>query len=148
MSGRRFIIATLVVAFGLGAFSFIAIKRTASRRTSLVDEVAAGVPEIPGARVLSPWEPATYADDVRAMYCVDGVSPTTGATRAVTALTAAGWHMTEMKRDLKTDTAVFTMAGPVYLRGGVARGTRPDCDGAKDQVTLAFDGTREAPRAK
>lgn len=148
MSGRRFIIATLVVAFGLGVYSFIAIKRTASRRTSLVDEIAAGMPEIPGARILSPWEPATYADDVRAMYCLDADSPGLGASRAVAALTAAGWHMTEMKRDLKTDTAVFTMAGPVYLRGGVARGTRPDCDGAKNQMTLAFDGTREAPRAK
>jgi hypothetical protein len=146
--GRRFIIATLVVAFGLGTYSFIAIKRTASRRTSLVDQIAAEMPEIPGARILSPWEPATYADDVRAMYCLDAESPASGASRAVTALSASGWHMTEMKHDLKTDTAVFTMAGPVYLRGGVARGTRPDCDGAKGQVTLAFDGTRDAPRAK
>jgi hypothetical protein len=148
VSGRKFILATLVVAFGLGLFSFIAIKRTANRRSSLVDQVSAAMPQIPGGRILSPWEPATYADDVRAMYCLDGATPSSGATRAVTALTAAGWHMTDLKRDLKSDTAVFTMAGSINLRGGVARGTRPDCDGARNQVTIAFDGTREGPRRK
>jgi hypothetical protein len=148
VSGSKYVLATLIIAFGLGLYSFIAIKRTANRRTSLVDQVTAEMPEIPDGRILSPWEPATYADDVRAMYCLDGADPASGATRAVTALTAAGWHMVETKRDPKGDTFVFTMAGPIHLRGGVARGTRPDCDGAKNQVTIAFDGTREAPRAK
>ena len=141
-SGRNVIIATLVVAFGLGVYSFAAIKRTAGRRASLVDEVAALMPAIPGARAISPWEPATYADDVRAMYCLDGVDPTTGASRAINALTAAGWAITETHRDAKADTFAFLMAGPIRLRGGVAQGTRTDCDGARHQVTLALDGTR------
>jgi len=93
-------------------------------------------------RVISPWEPATYADDVRAMYCLDGADPTSGASRAINALTAAGWTTTETRRDAGADTFAFLMAGPLRLRGGVARGKRADCDGAKHQVTLALDGTR------
>jgi hypothetical protein len=141
-SGRNVILATLVVAFGLGVYSFVAIKRTAGRRTALVDEIASFMPAIPGARLIAPWEPATYADDVRAMYCLDGADPTTGASRAINALTAAGWATTETHRDAKADTFAFLMAGPVRLRGGVAQGTRTDCDGAKHQVTLALDCTR------
>jgi hypothetical protein len=141
-SGRNVILATLVVAFGLGLYSFAAIKRTAGKRSALVDEIGALMPAIPGARVLSSWEPATYADDARAMYCLDGADPTTGAARAINALTAAGWETTETRRDAKADTFAFLMAGPVRLRGGVALGTRTDCDGAKHQVTLALDGTR------
>jgi hypothetical protein len=141
-SGRTAIIATLVVAFGLGLISFTAIRRTASRRVALVDEVAARMPAIEKARVLQAWEPATYADDVRAMYCIDDADPEVGASRAINALAAAGWTITENKRDPATDTVVFFMNGPVRLRGGIARGTRPDCDGAKRQVTLALDGTR------
>jgi len=140
--GRAAILATLVVAFGLGLYSFVAIRRTAVRRSALVDEVAASMPAIPGARVISPWEPATYADDVRAMYCLDGADPTSGASRAINALTAAGWTTTETRRDAGADTFAFLMAGPLRLRGGVARGKRADCDGAKHQVTLALDGTR------
>jgi hypothetical protein len=60
--GRNAILATLVIAFGLGLYSFVAIRRTAGRRSALVDEVAASMPAIPGARIISPWEPATYAD--------------------------------------------------------------------------------------
>jgi hypothetical protein len=60
----------------------------------------------------------------------------------MSALTAAGWTTTETRRDAKADTFAFLMAGPVRVRGGVARGTRPDCDGAKHEVTLALDGTR------
>ncbi|HVR03261.1 MAG TPA: hypothetical protein VMT47_14080 [Polyangia bacterium] len=142
MHGRNAILATLVIAFGLGLYSFVAIRRTAGRRSALVDEVAALMPAIPGARVISPWEPATYADDVRAMYCLDGVDPTSGAARAINALTAAGWTTTETRRDAQTDTFAFLMAGPLRLRGGVALGKRADCDGAKRQVTLALDGTR------
>ena len=107
MSGRTAVVATLAIAFGMGLYSFVAIKRTAGRRVSLVEEVAASVPAIPGARVISPWEPATYADDVRAMYCLDGVDPTTGAARAINALTAAGWTTTETRRDAKADTFAF-----------------------------------------
>jgi hypothetical protein len=142
VNGRNVIVGTLVIAFGMGLYSFIAIRRTAGRRVTLVEEVAASMPAIPGARVISPWEPATYADDVRAMYCLDGVDPQTGASRAINALTAAGWTTTETRHDAKADTFAFLMAGPVRLRGGVARGTRADCDGAKQQVTLALDGTR------
>ena len=142
MSGRIAIVGTLVIAFGMGLYSFIAIRRTAGRRANLVDEVAASMPAIPGARVISPWEPATYADDVRAMFCLDGADPTSGAARAINSLTAAGWTTTETRRDAKADTFSFLMAGPLRLRGGVARGTRTDCDGAKNQVTLALDGTR------
>jgi hypothetical protein len=142
VAGRNAIVATLLIAFGMGLYSFVAIKRTAGRRASLVDEVAASMPAIPGARVISPWEPATYADDVRAMYCLDGADPTTGASRAINALTAAGWTTTETRRDAKADTFAFLMAGPIRLRGGVAPGKRADCDGAKHQVTLALDGTR------
>ena len=141
-SGRNAIIGTLVVAFGLGLYSFHAIKSTARRRSARVDEVAASMPAIPGARVISPWEPTTYADDVRAMYCLDGADPTSGAARAINSLTAAGWATTETHRDAKADTFAFLMAGPLRLRGGVAFGKRPDCDGAKHQVTLALDGTR------
>jgi len=100
------------------------------------------VPAIPGSRLISPWEPATYADDVRAMYCLDAADPASGASRAINALTAAGWTTTETRRDAQADTFAFLMAGPVRLRGGVAFGKRPDCDGAKHQVTLALDGTR------
>jgi hypothetical protein len=139
---RLAVVGTLVVAFALGLYSFIAIKRTAGRRASLVDEVAAEMPAIPGARLVAPWEPATYADDVRAMYCLDDADPATGTARAVGALTAAGWATTETTHDAKSDTYAFSMKGPLRLRGGVARGTRPDCDGAKRQVTLALDGTR------
>jgi hypothetical protein len=145
VSGRNAVIGTLVIAFGMGLYSFVAIKRTAGRRASLVDEVAASMPAIPGARVIAPWEPATYADDVRAMYCLDEADPASGAARAINALTAAGWTTTETRRDEKADTFAFLMAGPVHLRGGVARGTRPDCDGSKRQVTLALDGTAESP---
>jgi hypothetical protein len=140
--GRNAILATLVVAFGMGLYSFVAIRRTAVRRSALVDEVAARMPAIPGARVISPWEPATYADDVRAMYCLDGADPRSGASRAINALTAAGWTTTETRRDPEADTLAFLMAGPMRLRGGVALGKRADCDGAKHQVTLALDGTR------
>jgi hypothetical protein len=142
LSGRSAIVGTLAVAFGLGIFASTAIRRTAGRRAALVDEVAARMPAIPQARILNGWEPATYADDVRAMYCLDDADPTTGAARAVAALTGAGWTTTEMRRDPATDTVVFMMAGPLRLRGGVAHGQRADCDGAKRQVTLAFDGTR------
>jgi hypothetical protein len=142
VSGRNAVLATLAIAFGLGVYSFVAIKRTAGRRASLVDEVAATMPAIPGARVISPWEPATYADDVRAMYCLDGADPTSGASRAINALSAAGWTTTETRRDAKADTFAFLMAGPIRLRGGVALGKRADCDGARHQVTLALDGTR------
>jgi hypothetical protein len=141
-SGRSAVVATLVIAFAMGLYSFVAIKRTAGRRSRLVDEVAARMPTIPQARILTGWEPATYADDVRAMYCLDDADPTTGAARAVAALTRAGWKTTDMQRDQATDTVVFMMTGPIHLRGGVARATRPDCDGAKHQVTLALDGTR------
>jgi hypothetical protein len=141
-SGRNVVIGTLVLAFGLGLYAFHAITHTASRRATFVDEVAARMPTIAGARLISPWEPATYADDVRAMYCLEAADPTTGATRAMSALTAAGWTTTETRRDAKADTFAFLMAGPVRVRGGVARGTRPDCDGAKHEVTLALDGTR------
>jgi hypothetical protein len=142
VAGRNAIVGTLLIAFGLGIYSFFAISRTASRRVSFVDEVAASMPAIPGARVLSPWEPATYADDVRAMYCLDGADPTSGASRAINALTAAGWRTTETRHDEKAGTYAFLMAGPIRLRGGVAPGARVDCDGAKHQVTLALDGTR------
>jgi len=142
VAGRNAIIGTLVLAFCLGLYSFVAIKHTAQRRTTFVDEVVASMPSIPGARVISPWEPATYADDVRAMYCLDGADPLTGAARAINALTAAGWTTTETRRDDKAGTFAFLMAGPLRLRGGVARGARADCDGAKHQVTLALDGTR------
>jgi hypothetical protein len=141
-SGPNAILGTLLVAFGLGLYSFHAIKSTAGRRSALVDEVAASMPAIPGARVLSPWEPATYADDVRAMYCLDGADPTSGASRAINAFTAAGWTTTETHRDAQADTFAFLMAGPLRLRGGVAFGKRADCDGARHQVTLALDGTR------
>ena len=142
-SGRNAIIATLALALGMGVYSFVAIKRTAGRRTALVDEVAERMPAIPGARVLERWEPATYADDVRAMYCLEGADPTTGAARAINAFTAAGWTTTETRRDSRSDTFAFLMAGPLRLRGGVARGARTDCDGAKHEVTLALDGTRD-----
>jgi hypothetical protein len=141
-AGRNAIVGTLVVAFGLGVFSFVAIKRTAGRRTALVDEIAERMPAIAGARLLEAWEPATYADDVRAMYCLDDADPQAGAARAMGALAAAGWKPTDTKRNEKADTVVFFMSGPIRLRGGIARGTRPDCDGAKRQVTLALDGTR------
>src|SRR5689334_22545660 len=98
------------------------------------------MPAIAGARVLDGWQPATYADDVRAMYCLDDTDPEAGAARAMGALASAGWKPTETKRDLKSGTVVFFMSGPIRLRGGLARGTRPDCDGAKRQVTLALDG--------
>jgi hypothetical protein len=142
LSGRNAIVATLVVAFGMGLYSFVAIKRTAGRRSALVDEVADRMPQFPKARVLSRWEPATYADDVRATYCLDDADPATGAARAMGALTAAGWTATEMRSDAAAGTVAFLMKGPLRLRGGVARGQRPDCDGAKHQVTLALDGTR------
>jgi hypothetical protein len=141
-SGPVAIVVTLIVAFGLGLYSFKAIRSTASRRVALVEEVAARMPAIEKARVLSPWEPATYADDVRAMFCIDDADPQVGAGRAINALAAAGWTLGENKGDPASDTVVFFMSGPVRLRGGVARGTRPDCDGAKNQVTLALDGTR------
>jgi hypothetical protein len=141
-TGRIAIVGTLVVAFGLGLYSFVAIRSTAGRRGALVDEVAALMPAIAGARVIDPWQPATYADDVRAMYCLDDADPETGAGRALNALLAAGWSRTEMQRDRAADTVVLTMTGPLRLRLGLARGTRPDCDGAKRQVTLAIDGTR------
>ncbi|HVU51835.1 MAG TPA: hypothetical protein VHL80_14160 [Polyangia bacterium] len=142
MAGRNAVIGTLVLAFGLGIYSFFAIERTAGRRVSLVEQVAASMPAIPGARVISPWEPATYADDVRAMYCLDGADPITGASRAINALTAAGWTPTETRHDDEKNTSAFLMTGPIRLRGGVALGTRADCDGARHQVTLALDGTR------
>jgi hypothetical protein len=145
-SGRNAIIGTLVVATVMGVYSFIAIRRTAGRRSALVDEVAERMPAIPGARLVERWEPATYADDVRAMYCLDDADPTTGAERAIQALSAAGWHTTETRHDPKADTFVFLMNGPLHLRGGVARGNRTDCSGEKHQVTLALDGTREGPR--
>jgi len=141
-TGRNAVLFTLALAFGLGVYSFFAISRTAGRRSSLVDEVGALMPAIPGARVLSAWEPATYADDVRAMYCLEDADPASGASRAMGAFTAAGWKTTETRRDEKADTFAFLMAGPIRLRGGVARGARPDCDGAKHEVTLALDGTR------
>jgi hypothetical protein len=141
-SGRNAILITLFVAFGLGIYSFVAIKRTAGRRSSLVDQVGAMMPTIPGARVLSAWEPATYADDVRAMYCLEGTDPTSGAARVMSLLTAAGWKTTETRRDARADTVAFLMVGPLRLRGGVAQGARPDCDGAKHEVTLALDGAR------
>jgi hypothetical protein len=145
-AGQKVLVGTIVVAFGLGAYSFNAIRKTAGRRSALVDEIAEQMPAIPGARLIQRWEPATYADDVRAMYCLDDADPASGAERAIQALSAAGWHTTDARRDPKADTFVFLMSGPVHLRGGVARGTRPECDGAKRQVTLALDGTREAPR--
>jgi hypothetical protein len=141
-SGRAAILLTLVVALGLGAFSFAAIKHTAGRRTALVDEVAGEMPAIVGARVLAPWEPATYADDVRAMYCLDDADPEVGAGRVLNAFLAAGWTQTELKRDPAAGTVVLMLAGPLRLRAGLAPGARPDCDGAKRQVTLALDGTR------
>jgi hypothetical protein len=142
LSGRNVVAATIVIAIGLGAYSFVAIERTAGRRVALVDDVAARMPTIAGARLLERWEPATYADDVRAMYCLDDIEPQAGAARAINALTAAGWQTTQTRFDAAANTFVFLMTGPVRLRGGVARGTRTDCDGAKHQVTLAFDGTR------
>jgi hypothetical protein len=141
-SGRNAILGTVILAFGLGLYSFHAITTTAARRSTFVDQVAARMPPIPGARLISTWEPATYADDVRAMYCLEAADPASGAARAMQALTAAGWTTTETYRDPKFDTYAFLMSGPLRLRGGVARGTRPDCDGAKHQVTLALDGTR------
>jgi len=141
-AGPNAILVTLLIAVGLGTYSFVAIKRTAGRRASLVDEVTASVPAIPGSRVLSAWEPATYADDVRALFCLEAADPTSGASRAINALTAAGWTTTETRADAKANTYAFLMAGPVRLRGGVAVGARPDCDGAKHEVTLALDGGR------
>jgi hypothetical protein len=76
------------------------------------------------------------------MYCIDDADPKVGAARAINALVAAGWTLTENKHDPQADQVVFWAKGPVQLRGGVALGTRPDCDGAKRQVTLALDGTR------
>jgi hypothetical protein len=140
--GRKAIIGTLIVAFVMGLYSFVAIRRTAGRRSALVDEVVALMPPIAGARVVQPWEPAAYADDVRAMYCLDQADPKAGAARAMQALTAAGWKTTEARHDAAADTFVFMMSGPLRLRGGVGRGTRADCDWAKRQVTLAFDGMR------
>jgi hypothetical protein len=145
-AGQVAIVGTLVVAFVMGLYSFRAIRSTAGRRSALVDEVAENMPPIPGARLIQRWEPATYADDVRAMYCLDDADPRSGAQRAIQALSAAGWQTTDTRHDPKADTFVFFMKGPIALRGGLARGTRPDCDGAKHQVTLALDGTREAPR--
>jgi hypothetical protein len=141
-SGRKFIIGTLVLAFGMGLYAFRAITTTAARRSTFVDQAAASMPTIPGARLITPWEPATYADDVRAMYCLEAAEPDTGAARAMQAFTAAGWKTTETYHDPKFDTYAFLVSGPIRVRGGVARGTRPDCNGAKHQVTLALDGTR------
>ena len=141
-SGRKAILGTLILAFGLGLYAFHAITTTAARRSTFVDEAAASMPTIPGARLISPWEPATYADDVRAMYCLEAADPDTGGARAMQAFTAAGWTTTETYHDPKFDTFAFLVSGPIRVRGGVARGTRPDCSGAKHEVTLALDGTR------
>jgi hypothetical protein len=144
LSGRNYVLATIILAVGMGVYSFFAIEHTAGRRTAFVDDVAARMPAIAGARLIEPWEPATYADDVRAMYCLEGVAdPQAGAARAINALTAAGWQTTETRHDPAFDTIVFLMKGPLHLRGGVARGARRDCDGAKHEVTLALDGTRD-----
>jgi hypothetical protein len=141
-SGRATIIFTLLIAFGLGTFSLVTIRRTARHRTALVDEVIARMPAIPRARVLVGWEPATYADEVRANYCLDDAGPGDGAARAVAAFTAAGWTTTALERDAATDTVVFTMTGPVRLRGVVGRGHRAECEGAHHQVGLALEGAR------
>jgi len=141
-AGRSAILLTLLVAFGLGSYSFVAVKRTAGRRTALVDEVEEHMPALAGARVLSPWEPAPYADDVRAMYCLDDADPETGAGRVLNTLLAAGWTMTDTRRDPAAGTVVLSFTGPVRLRVGISRGARPDCDGGKRQVAVAFDGTR------
>jgi hypothetical protein len=141
-AGRFAILTTLVVAFGLGLYSFAAMKRNAARRVSLVDEMAAQMPAMAGARVLSPWEPATYADDVRALYCLDEADAEAGAGRVLNAFLAAGWTKTELRREAAAGAVVLSLAGPLRLRVGVAPGTRRDCDGGKHQVTVAFDGTR------
>ncbi|HEX4405698.1 MAG TPA: hypothetical protein VH560_12760 [Polyangia bacterium] len=141
-SARRLILGTLILAFGLGLYAFHAITTTAARRSTFVDQAAASMPTIPGARLISPWEPATYADDVRAMYCLEAADPDTGGARALRAFTAAGWKTTETYHDPKFDTFAFLVSGPIRVRAGLARGTRPDCSGAKHQVTLALDGTR------
>ncbi len=141
-AGRSAILLTLLVAFALGSYSFVEVKRTAGRRTALVDEIAERMPVFAGGRVLEAWEPAPYADDVRAMYCLDDADPDGGAGRVLNALLAAGWTMTETRRDPAAGTVVLSLAGPLRLRVGVARGARPDCDAAKRQVTVAFDGTR------
>src|SRR5262245_5829261 len=98
----------------MGLYSFVAIRRTAGRRSALVDEVAERMPAIPGARLVEGWQPATYADDVRAMYCLDVADPTTGAQRAIQSLSAAGWETIETRQDPKADTFVFLMKGPVH----------------------------------
>ncbi|HVZ74803.1 MAG TPA: hypothetical protein VHJ20_20615 [Polyangia bacterium] len=141
-AGRAVVVATLVISVGLGGYSFLAMKHTAGRRAALVDEVAAEMPAFPGGRIIAPWEPATYADDVRAMYCLDDADPEGGAGRVLNALLAAGWTKTETKRDPAAGTVVMSFAGPIRLRAGLSKGARTDCDGAKRQVTVAFDGTR------
>jgi hypothetical protein len=141
-SGRAAIVVTLIIAFGLGTYSLVTIRKTAGRRTALVDEILERMPEIPQSRVLSRWEPAIYADEVHANYCLDEAGPTDGATRALAALTRAGWLTATSQHDAKTDQVTFTMTGPTRLRGVVGRGHRPDCDGAHHQVGLALEGAR------
>jgi hypothetical protein len=140
--GKTAVVSTLAISLGLGTYAFLAIKRTAARRVALVDDVAEHFPAIVNARVLSPWEPAAYADDVRAMYCLDEADPETGAGRLLNALLPAGWTTTDQRRDPVSGAVVLTLSGPIRLRAGLAHGNRPDCDGAKRQVTVALDGTR------
>ena len=118
----------------------LAIRRAASRRASLVDAVAARIPEIPGMRTLVAWAPVADADLVHAAYCIDDADAASGAGRFVAALTALAWKMDAIEPNATKGLVVISLRdGPYRLRGHVQPGRRADCDGGRRQVVLSLE---------
>jgi hypothetical protein len=149
--GTRTILAAILgFTVVLGAWSGVAIYRTANRRVVLTDALSLRVPRIPGARVLSSWKPVGDADLAHMELCFDDEDPRSACVRFAAALNGTPWHAHEI-RPTPPDSrrATVTAEDSAYrLRALAEPGSRSNCDGSRRQTLLSIEAApvrHEAP---
>jgi hypothetical protein len=136
---------TMAMTVVLGAWSGVAIYRTARRRVGLADALSMGVPPIPGARVLSTWKPVADADLAHMELCFDEEDPRTACVRFAAALTGTRFHAHEIAPTAAASgraagRATVTAEDSRYrLRAVAEPGSRTSCDAARRQTLLSIE---------
>lgn len=137
---RLLIAAILVLSVALGIWSVTAIRRTAGRRATLVDALTIRLPQIPGARTLTPWKPVADADLAHLALCLDDTDPAGAVARFAAALTGTPWRLSPVRPPATPTRASVTASDGAYRLRALAEPGRPgSCDGARRQVLLSLE---------
>ncbi len=142
----RVLIAAIVgLAVALGIWSVMAIRRTAGRRATLVDALTIRLPQVPGARTLTPWMPVADADLAHLALCFDDTDPSEAVARFVAALTGTPWRLSPVRPPATPTRASVTASDGAYrIRALGEPGRRGSCDGARRQVLLSIEAAPES----